>query len=314
MEYPIFINQVEACKPMSKKLRHSKFRNTGILFELLARQITADIISGEEESSARDVLFKYFKEHTELGKEWHLYSCLINERTKNEPAAERFLQTVVEQRRKLNNKQLVLEKYNLIREIKTLYPIDDFLKSGIKNYRLYASIYKVFEDAASNDTKFDLKEVYQSKNCIVENIVDRPSGKVALEEDLLSFYEQQDDDIRLLSYKFLVEGVNQKYKDFDTHQKEILREYINNVSNTNSLGKFLCTKIDEVKAALIDAANAIHDSEVIKIKINEVIRQLDNVKPGSIVKDNQVMVVLLSYELLKEVKKQIRHEQKLQQS
>lgn len=296
---------------MPKKLRHSKFRNTGILFELLTRQITADIIAGKDESEARDILFKYFKENTELGKEWQLYSCLIQEKIKNEPSAERFLQTVVERRRKLNNRQLVLEKYNLVKDIKEQYPIDDFLKSGIKNYRLYASIYKVFEDAASQDTKFDIKEVYQSKNCIVENIIDRPSTKSNPEEDLLSFYEQQDDDIRLLSYKFLVEGVNQKYKDFDDDQKAILREYINNVSNTNSLGKFLSTKIDEVKVALTDAAKEIHDQEVVKIKINEVIRQLENVKPGSVVKDNQIMVVLLSYELLKEVRKQIRNEKKV---
>ena len=293
---------------MPKKLRHSKFRNTGILFELLTRQITADIIAGKEESEARDILFNHFKETTELGKEWQLYNCLINEKIKNESSAERFLQTVVDRRRKLNNKQLVFEKYNLIKEVKEQYPIDDFLKSGIKNYRLYASIYKVFEDAVSQDMKFDIKEVYQSKNCIVEGIIGKPSNKVSPEEDLLNFYEQQDDDIRLLSYKFLVEGVNTKYKDFDSNQKSILREYINNVSNTNSLGKFLCNKIDEVKKALIESANEIHDSEVIKIKINEVIRQLDNVKPGSVVKDNQVMVVLLSYELLKEVRKQIRNE------
>lgn len=293
---------------MPKKPRHSKFRNTGILFELLTRQITADIIAGKEESEARDILFNHFKETTELGKEWQLYNCLINEKIKNESSAERFLQTVIDRRRKLNNKQLSLEKYNLIKEIKEQYPIDDFLKSGIKNYRLYASIYKVFEDATSQDTKFDLKEVYQSKNCIVEGIVNKPNKIISPEEDLINFYEQQDDEIRLLSYKFLVEGVNTKYKDFDSDQKSVLREYINNVSNTNSFGKFLCIKIDEVKSSLIESSDKIHDSEVIKIKINEVIKQLDNVKPGSIVKDNQVMVVLLSYELLKEVNKQIHNE------
>jgi len=293
---------------MHKKLRHSKFRNTGILFELLTRQITADIIAGKEESEAQDILFRYFKENTELGKEWQLYSCLIQEKIKNEPNAERFLQTVVERRRRLDSKQLIFEKYNLVKDIKARYPIDDFLKSGVKNYRLYASIYKVFEDSSSADVKFDLKEIYQSKNCIVENIIDRPNTKPNPDDDLMDFYEQQDDDIRLLSYKFLVEGVNQKYKDFDGNQKEILREYINNVSNTNSLGKFLGVKIDAAKNELNELCDKIHDSEVIKIKINEVSRQLDNVKPGSVVKDNQVMVVLLAYELLKEIRKQICHE------
>ena len=295
---------------MPKKLRHSKFRNTGILFELLTRQITADIIAGKDESEARNILFNYFKENTELGKEWHLYSCLINEKIKSETSAERFLDTVIDRRRKLNNKKLVKEKYNLVKKIKEQYPIDDFLKSGIKNYRLYASIYKVFEDASTPETEFDIKEVYQSKNSIVENVIGKPTTKSSPEDDLLRFYEQQDDEIRLLSYKFLVEGINKKYKDFDDDQKSILREYINNVSNTNSLGKFLTEKIEEVKGSLNEVNKEIQDSDVVKIKINEVIHQLDNVKPGSVVKDNQVMVVLLSYELLKEVRKQIRNEKK----
>lgn len=288
---------------MVKKSRHSKFRNTGILFELLTRQITADILANKEESDARGILFKYFNEDTELGKEWQLYSCLINERIKNEVSAERLLQTVIDRRKKLNTKQLVVEKYNLIKDIKNKYPIDDFLKSGIKNYKLYASIYKVFEDSSAENSKFNVKEIYQSKNCIVENISGKPSNKTAIkEDDLIEFYGKQDDEIRMLSYKFLVEGVNKKYQDFDDDQKEILREYINNVSNTNSLGQFLFKKISSVKSSLTEVCNQIKDSVVIKIKINEVIKQLDNVKPGSVVKDNQVIIALLSYELLKEVK------------
>lgn len=292
----------------TKKLRHSKFKNTGILFELLTRQITADIIAGADESHAKNILFRYFKENTELGKEWQLYNCLINEKIKNESHAERFLQTVVDRRKKLNNRSLSVEKYNLIKEVKELYPIEDFLKSGIKNYRLYASIYKVFEDAASQDIKFDINEVYQSKNCIVENICFQTAKRNDDADDVLKFYEQQDEEIRILSYRFLVEGVNKKYKDFDTDQKEIMREYINNVSNTNSFGKFLCEKIEQIRSSLNAELNKIHDAEVIKIKINEVIRQLENIHPGSIVKDNQVTVVLLAYELLKEVKKQTQYE------
>lgn len=290
---------------MPKKLRHSKFKNTGILFELLTRQITADIIAGKEESDAKTILFQYFRDKTELGKEWQLYNSLVNEKITNENSAERFLQTVSDRRKKLSNRSLSMEKYNLIKEIKRLYPIDDFLKSGIKNYKLYASIYKVFEDISSPDTKFDIKEVYESKNCIVENIIGGKNTK-QLSDDIFTFYEQQDEDIRLLSYKFLVEGVNEKYKDFNDDQKEVLREYINNVSNTNSLGKFLNEKIDSLKEQLAEAADSIDDSEVMRIKINEVIKQLDNIKPGSVVKDNQVMVVLLSYELIKEIKKSLR--------
>jgi hypothetical protein len=105
----------------------------------------------------------------------------------------------------------------------------------------------------------------------------------------------------------LVEGMNKKYKDLDENQKLVLREYINNVSNTNSLGAYLIKEVDNVKRQLSELASKIQDDDVIKIKINEVVHQLDKVKPvpSKVVKDNQIMVVLLFYELLKEIKKQV---------
>jgi hypothetical protein len=286
------------------KLRHSKFRNTGILFELLSRQITADILRGKEKSEAKELLFKYFTESTELGKEWRLYNFLLSEKIKDDTHAERFLSVIVEQRKKLSNPTLAREKYELIKEIKELYPIADFLKANIKNYRTLASIFKLFEDASSRDLKFDVKEIYQAKTCIVENIVDKPK-KVTEEEELLAFYGKQNEEVRLLSMKMLVDGMNKKYKNLDEKQKLVLTEYINNISNTNSLNEFIVAKVAEIKTELTDVCNKIKDSDVIKIKINEAVRQLDKIKPSKVVKDNQITMVLLSYELLKEVRRQI---------
>ena len=293
---------------MLKKLRHSKFKNTGILFELLTRQLTADIMAGKEGSDAKDLLFKYFKENTELGREWRLYNFLLSEKKRDNSDADRFLSVIVEQRKKLSTSKLTKEKYELIKEIKELYPIDDFLKSSIKDYRSLASIFKLFEDASSKDLKFDVQEIYQAKTCIIENIVNKPK-KANEDDDILSFYAQQNEDVRLLSYRILVEGMNKKYKDLDDNQKNVLREYINNISNTYSLGTFIVSQVDNVKRQLGVLSSKINDNDVIQIKINEVIRQLDKIKPQSnkIVKDNQVMVVLLSYELLKEINNQVEN-------
>lgn len=295
---------------MQKKLRHSKFRNTGILFELLTKQITADILSGKDKSDAKELLFKYFKENTELGKEWNLYNFILNEKVKDESHAERFLSVIIEQRKKLHNSKLAEEKYNLIKEMKELYPLDQFLKASIKNYKVLASTYKIFEDAISKNTKFDVKEIFQAKNTIIENISEKSKKSLSEAEDLIKFYQQQNEDIRLLSYKILIENLNKKYSGLDENQKTVLREYINNISNTNSLGKFVCNKIDEIKTQLLEESNKILDSDVIKIKITEVIRQLDKIKPvNNIVKDNQVTSLLLSYELLKEIRYQLKKEE-----
>jgi len=284
-----------------KKKRHSKFRNTGILFELLTRQITADIIAGTDDSKAKEILFKYFKENTELGKEWRLYNFIVNEKVKDTTFAERFLSVILEQRKKLSDAKLLREKYQLIKEIKETYPIDEFLKSNIRNYKTLASIFKLFEDATSKDVKFDVREIYKAKTYLVEHVSDRKKSP-SEEENLLKFYEQQSEEIRLLSYRLLVDGLNKKYKSLDDDQKSVLREYINNISNTNSLGTFICEKIGDVKAQLTELNTKIKDSEVVKIKINEVIHQLGRIKPSKVVKDGIIMTVLLSYELIKSIK------------
>ena len=290
---------------MQKRMRHSKFRNTGILFELLTRQVTADIIAGRDNSTARDLLYKYFKESTELGREWQLYSTVLTEKIKDEVHAERLLSVILEARKRLNNRKLSQEKYELIKEIKETYPIDEMLKAPVRNYRLLASIYKSFEDGSSNDLRFGVKEVFQAKNCIVEHICDKPRVTQS-EDELINYYQTQSEEIRLLSYKLLVEKLNDKYASkLDDEQKSVLREYICNVANTNQFGDYVKGKVSDIKQALTELVGTIKDSDVIKIKIKEVVNQLDKINPGKIVRDNHVMVLMLAYELLKEVKTQL---------
>jgi hypothetical protein len=158
---------------------------------------------------------------------------------------------------------------------------------------------------AASDCKFGVKEVYQAKNCIVEHIVDRP--KVAHSEDeLINYYKSQTEDIRLLTYKLLCEKFNEKYSSIlDDDQRDVLREYICNVANTNNFDVFVKKKVAQIKKSLNEAIETIKDSDVMKIKIHEVVNQLDKINPGKIVKDNHVMVLMLSYELLKEVRNQL---------
>jgi hypothetical protein len=286
------------------KAKHSKFRNTGILFELLTRQVTSDILSGKDESFAKNILFKYFSESKELGKELQLYNFLVNEVAKDETQAEKYIEIVLKQRDKLNQKSLTSEKYNLIKEIKDVYPINDLFKSSIKNYKVLASIYKIFENHGDKNSKFDVKEIVTSRTCIVENLCGIKKANKETEDEMINVYKQQNEEVRLLSYKILVESLNEKYKDLDSNQKNLLKEYINSISNTNSLKTLIDSEVTNVKKQLAELTNKISD-DVIKIKINETVKQLDNVKKFNLVKDNQVMVLLLSYELIKEIKNQL---------
>jgi len=287
-----------------KKLKHSKYKNAGILFELLVRQVTADILNGKDDSKANNMLRKYFSENTELGRENALYRVILEEKTKDQVSADRLLDTVLRTRKKLNERSLNLQKYELIKEIKQHYPLDDFLKGSISNYKLLASIYKVFEDTV-NEVQSDPREMFKARNCIVESIAaaKTPTRVISEEEkkDLVKVYQQQNEDVRLLAYKLLVDSFNEKYKGLDEKQKILIREYINNVSNTNSLREYINTEVPEVRKQISELKSVV-SNDVVKIKLDETLNQLDKITKGTLVKENQIMALMLSYELIKELK------------
>jgi hypothetical protein len=287
-----------------KKLKHSKFKNAGILFELLVRQVTADILAGKEESTANRILRKYFTESTDLGKENRLYRIILEDKVKDQFVADRLLETIIKTRKKLDEKSLNLQKYDLIKEIKENYPIEAFLSGNISNYKLLASIYKVFEENVNN-VVCDPREIYKARNYITESMLlaKNPARVISEEEkkDLVKVYQQQNEDVRLLAYKLLVDSFNEKYKGLDEKQKVLIREYINNVSNTNSLREYINQEVPEVRKQISELKTKI-DNDVVKIKIDETLNQLDKVTKGTLVKENQIMALLLSYELIKELK------------
>ena len=287
-----------------KKLKHSKYKNAGILFELLVRQVTADILNGQEDSKANNILRNYFSESTELGKENRLYRIIMEEKTKDQSSADRLLETIVKSRRKLDERALNLQKYNLIREIRANYPLDDFLKGSISNYKLLASIYKIFEESV-NAVDCDPREIFKARNCIVESIAaaKTPTRLVSEDEkkDLVKVYQQQNEDVRLLAYKLLVDSFNEKYKGLDDKQKILIREYINNISNTNSLRQYINEEVPLVRQEISELKSKVNN-EVVRIKLDETLNQLDKVTKGTLVKENQIMALMLSYELIKELR------------
>ena len=287
-----------------KKLKHSKFRNSGILFELLVRQVTADILDGSADSKANSILRKYFSESTELGKENRLYRLVLEEKAKDSSQADRLLEMVIRSRKKLDEKALTTQKYNLISEIRGNYPIDDFLKGAIGNYKLLASIYKIFEEAV-HFPDCDPREIFQARNYIAESMVSpRTPTKLLSEEekkDSLAVYQQQNEEVRLLAYKLLIDSFNEKYKNLNDKQKVLIREYINNISNTNSLRQYINQEIPVVRTEIMELKTKI-DNEVIRIKLEETVNQLDKISRGTLVKENQIMALMLSYELIKELK------------
>ena len=283
---------------MARKLKHSKIKNTGILFELLTRQITADVLAGKSTKSVK-IVKKFFNENTELGKELQLYRILSEKHYQSENKAQELVNTVVKTRKKISNSRLRNEKYNLIKEIKENYNSTDFFNGRISNYKLLASIYNVFQSETVNET-FNPEQTVSSKFTILEHITNKKMSAKSIKEKVLKEYSKADKDLRLLTYSILVDKFNAKYKKLNESQKGLLNKYINNISNTNLLREFVDTETHKIKKSLKLHLPNVSD-QITKIKLKESVNQIDNLTKGKIVTEKQVLTLMRYYELVKEI-------------
>ena len=257
-------------------------------------------------SSSKSVAEKILKEHfnskKELSKELKLYQYLINEKYNSESKAEQFINTILEARKKIDEKKLTKEKYNLIKEIKETYNLDEFIKSPISNYKTLASIYKIFETVIT-DEQYDPTDIVSSRFTIAENIINTSiqNKDSKMKDMVLEEYRKQDEDLRAVSYKLLVESFNNKYKNLSIHQKELLREYINNINNTGKLNEFVNKEVSVLIESLKEVGSKISD-KVTKIKLAETISNIKKIKSVKKIKEQHLSAMMMTYELLSELK------------
>jgi len=278
------------------KIKHNKYKNTGILFELLVRKITADTLSSGN-SKAATLVKKYFTK-SELANENKLYQTINNSLSLSEGKAETILSTVLELSKKLDKEKLAKEKYNLIREIKENFDITDFFQAKIKNYKLLASTYVLLE--SYNNKKFANPEsIITSKITILEHITSNPDAKMSLSplvEELMSL----DKGTRALAYKIMLEKYNEKFDRLTKDQKEVLKEYINSATDAPKLKEFVDKKFKTISKSLKESINKISDP-TLKIKLQEVINLIDPILETKRLKDDHLIALLQYLELSKEV-------------
>ena len=281
---------------MSSNTKHSKIRNTGILFELLTRQITVDVLNNNKNAEAAKILKSFFNKNTQLGKEYELYKVLTTENYKSETKAQHLIDAVIKTHQKLNSTSLKREKYNLIKEIKKNYNVNDFFMARIPNYKVNASIFKLFNSNQTQNPAENTKNLFT----IVEHITRKTISDAKKQKTINESYRKQEKDLRLLAYTILVEKFNKKYSSLSKSQKKLLKEYINNISNTNSLKEFIESETVKVTKKLQSMLPSV-DDKVTKIKLNEAVNQADTLMKGRVVEDKQVVTLMRYYQLVKEL-------------
>ena len=276
------------------KVKHSKYKNTGILFELLTRQLTSDTITGNQ-SKSLSFLKKHFNSKTELLKEYKIYHTLATQKYNKDSQATMLIDTLLEAHGKLNKSQLRREKYNLIKEIKESYNVNDFFKAKITDYKIMASIYNLLENR--NATPLSIVD---SKVTLLEHITEKPTNNIK-KDSILENYNNQDKDTRLLTYKVILEKFNAKYSGLEENQKLLLKEYVNSVSNSPALKSYINQEIKEVKKDLTRYSKKVED-KAIAIKLNETKNIIKLLSKKSNVHDDNVTNLLNYYELINELK------------
>jgi hypothetical protein len=278
-------------------IKHSKYKNSGILFELLVRQITADTLDGKD-SPARKILKEYFVK-TELGKEYKLYETLSKNTTLTEAKANLVLSSLLENSLHLNRSILKRQKYNLISEIKKHYDLNKFFRHKLPHYKTQAAFYTLTEIKA--DKEFSNPEIeINNKLTILEHLSAKEIVKES-KETVIDEFQKYDKDLRTLTYRVLLEKFNDKYDTLLEDQKEILKELITSIDNTPRLKEFYNAKVSEIKETLLELNTTVTD-KVTKIKIEEVIKILPSMGKTSKIKDDDLTNLLQYYDLIEELK------------
>jgi len=281
------------------KIKHSKYKNTGILFELLVRQVTIDTLKGVD-SPAIDIMKKYFVK-SELGREYKLYESILKSKVLNESRANTVVSTILESSVNLNKSTLKRQKYNLIKEIKAHYDLDTFFNIKIKNYKELASLYMLIE-GANGSSYVAPAQMVDCKITLLEFLTKQELKSQDSKENVIQEFQAYDKDLRILTYKILLEKFNEKYDSISIEQKQILKEFINSVDSAPHLREFYNTKIAELKEHLSKSIKTIQDPAT-KVKVEEIAKHLVELDKTAKVNDDHLVDLMQYYELVQEIRK-----------
>ena len=279
-------------------IKHSKYKNTGLVFELLVKQIAADTIA-KENSPAISILKKHFSGRSSLVSEFKLYQLVIKNNSTNQAKAEAVLSTITELSRKINRDLLKKQKYNLIADIKENYNLDEFFSINVSNYKPLAALYCLLE-AQNNEHLVDPQYLVDNKTTILEFLTKTPQNKEEVKDTLIEEYSKYDKDLKLLTFKILLEKFNNKYKDLLPEQKSILKEFITSVNSKTRLRNIYNTEVENIKEKVKILEKKVTD-KVVKIKLNEVSKAINTVSNKTTVKDSDIINLMLYYELVNEL-------------
>ena len=281
------------------KIKHSKYRNTGLIYELLVKQIASDVL-GNRESEAIQILKKYYSGKTTLAKEYKLYEFVVKNSSVSQSKAETIISTITEVSRKFNQKVLKEQKYALISEIKSKYDIDEFFTVDVRDYKALASLYCLLE-AQNNSNLVDPSFLISNKTTLLEHLTSKKQSEEDVKDSLIEQYSKYDKDLKLLTFKILLEKFNSKYKDLLPEQKYILKEFITSVNSSKKLFNLVNKEFNKISETVSGLSDKVTD-DILKIKLDEISKSIKPLKSTDKVGDTHLVNLMQYYDLVNELR------------
>lgn len=281
------------------RIKHNKLRNTGLIFELLVKQIAADTLSRKDSPSV-SILKKYFTGGTTLAKEFKLYEFISKSKNISQSKAETILSTITEISRKLNQNDLKDQKYKLVSDLKAHYNLNEFFSIQVREYKALAALYCLLE-AQNNSDLVDPSSLIENKTTILEHLTSNSQNEQDVKDTLIEEYSKYDKDLRLLTFKILLEKFNDKYKDLLPEQKNILREFITSVNSNARLRNIVNEELTKIRKDVLDLTPKVKD-QVVKIKLNEIAKLINPVSNKEKISDSHLINLMQYYDLVNELR------------
>tara|TARA_S200002703_G_scaffold23771_1_gene20632 strand:- start:367 stop:1221 length:855 start_codon:yes stop_codon:yes gene_type:complete len=281
------------------KIKHSKFRNTGLIFELLVKQIAADTLNGKD-SAAVTILKNFYSNKSTLAKEYKLYEFIVKNKNVSQSKAEAIVSTITEVSRKLDQKILKTQKYELISAIKESYDVNEFFGMQVRDYKPLAALYCLLE-AQNNDNLINPQILIDNKTTILEHLTSAPQNEEEVKDTLIEDYSKYDKDLKLLTFKILLEKFNSKYRNLLPEQKNILKEFITSVNSQSRLRNLVNEEMNKIASAVRNLSSKVKD-EVVKIKLEEVAKTIKPLSNKERINDNHLVNLMQYYDLVNELK------------
>lgn len=281
------------------EIKHSKYKNTGLIFELLIKQITADTLS-KKDSPAIHIIKKFFTGDTALTREYKLYEFVLKNTNTSQKKAENILATITELSRKINQSSLKTLKYDLISEIKKSYDLNEFFKIQIKEYKPLAALYCLLE-AQNTSNLIDPQFLVNNRMTLLEHLTSNSQSGDNTKDTLIEEYSKYDKDLRLLTFKILLEKFNDKYKDLLPEQKTILREFITSVNSTSRLRTVVNEELVKISEEASKLSKKVKD-EILCIKLDEIVKNIKPIEKTEKITDSHLISLMQYYSLLHELR------------